>query len=293
MRRKLIIAVTSSAAMICTAPALAQRGGGHGGGPGGPGAGAGGMGSMGGMGNAGGLGGAMGHGGMGGIGDTSGMGNFGSSMRDQARSNSQGPDNASATGLAHANANSVLAGTTAANSVTAGALAGLTVGTTLFSNGMAVGTVQQIRTTGNGSVAVVLVKGTNGGTYAVPTNKLSLSGGTLSTTARFNGINGSPQANVQGRANSQGPMHASATGIAHANSHSVLAGTSAGLTGVSAGMAVFRNGTQLGTVQRVVTNGSGQIVRVLVQDANGRMLSLSPTNLALSGGVLTTTSIRG
>lgn len=252
------------------------------------------MGGMGSMGNAGGLG-SLGRGGAGGLGNSGGLSNFGAMTRDQARANSQGPDNASATGIAHANANSVLAGTTAATSVTTGALAGLTVGTTLFSNGTAVGTVQQIRTTGNGSVAVVLVKGTNGGIYAVPASKLSLSGGTLSTTARFNGINGSQQANVQGRANSQGPIHASATAIAHANSHSVLAGASVGtpLTGVSSGMTVFRNGTQLGTVQRVVTNGSGQIVRVLVQDSSGRVISLSPTSLTLSGGVLTTTSTHG
>ena len=82
----------------------------------------------------------------------------------------------------------MLAGTTATATVTRGPLVGLTTGTTLLSNGTAVGTVQQIRTTGNGSVAVVVVKGTNGGLYAVPANKLTFSGGTLSTTARFNGI---------------------------------------------------------------------------------------------------------
>src|SRR5689334_4073736 len=161
MFRKVILCALASAAMI-PAVALAQHGGGPGGGGGPPS-------GMGGSGNAGGFG----HGGPGGMGN-GGFGNgglgsdFGATMRDQARVNSQGPAHASQTGIDHANANSVLAGTTAARSVTSGPLTGLTAGTTLFSNGMAVGTVQQIRTTGNGSVAVVLVKGTNGGLFAVP-----------------------------------------------------------------------------------------------------------------------------
>ena len=41
-----------------------------------------------------------------------GMSATGQTMRDQARINSQGPANASATGIAHANENSVLSGTT-------------------------------------------------------------------------------------------------------------------------------------------------------------------------------------
>jgi hypothetical protein len=84
----------------------------------------------------------------------------------------------------------VLAGTTATVTVTRGPLVGLTTGTMLFSNGSAVGTVQQIRVTGNGSVAMVIVQGTNGKLFAVPASKLTLSGGTLSTTARLRGING-------------------------------------------------------------------------------------------------------
>jgi len=136
------------------------------------------------MGNAGGFGTGMGNPVPGGMSD------MGSTMRDQGRLNSQGPAHASATGIAHANANSVLAGTTATTTVTAGPLAGLTTGVTLMSNGSAVGTVQQIRMTGNGSVAVVVVKGTNGGLFAIPANKLTFSGGTLTTSARLRGVNG-------------------------------------------------------------------------------------------------------
>jgi hypothetical protein len=96
----------------------------------------------------------------------------------------------------------------------------------------------------------------------------------------------------QARMNSQGPANASPTGIAHANSNSVLAGTSGGtvLTGVTSGMALMQNGTQVGTVQRVVTNGQGVITRVLVTGTNGRTFSLSPSSLSLTGGVLTTTA---
>jgi len=284
MRRKYVLTALASAAVLSAGAALAHPGGGPGGGMGGPPAGVGG--GMGGMGN------------IGGMGNAGGMNDFGITTRDQARANSQGPNNASATGVANANQNSVLAGTTATARITSGALSGLTTGMTLYSNGTAVGTVQQIRTSAKGNVVVVLVKGINGGMYAVPANKLTLASGTLSTTARFNGINGGTSvgvaSNTQARANSQGPVHASATGIAHANQHSVLAGasTTTPLTGVTAGMAVSQNGTQVGSVQRVLTNGQGTIVRVLVQGSNGRIYSLSPTQLTFSGGTLTATGIR-
>ena len=328
MRRKLILTALASAAILCGGQALAQHGGGPGGGGGGghgggPGGGAGGMGGIG-------NGGGFGPGGAGGMGNAGGMnGDFGASMRDQARANSQGPANASATGIAHANENSVLAGTTGTNRVTSGALSGVTTGMPVYSNGTLVGTVQQIRMAGNGSVALVLVKGANGGIFPVPANKLSFASGTLSTSARFNGIN---DTTTQARLNSQGPVHASATGIAHANQHSVLAGGSASATttmgqgrlnsqgaahasatgiahanqhsvlaggstttvsGVSVGMPLMKNGTQVGTVYRVVT-ANGTIRRVLVQGTNGRIYSLSPSALVASGGALTTTApLRG
>lgn len=291
MFRKVILCALASAAMIPAAAAAQGRGGGGGGGMGGPPAG------MGGMGNAG------GPGGMGGISD------MGSAMRDQGRLNSQALDHASQTGIDHANSNSVLSGssnstlnamfpgTKATKSVTSGPLVGITTGMTLMSNGTSVGTVQQIRTTGNGSVAVVIVQGTNGGFYAVPASKLTLSGGTLSTTAHLAGVNNSTGTTMssQARLNSQGPAHASATGIAHANSHSVLAGagTTTPLTGVSVGMPLFSNGTQVGTVVRVVT-ANGVITRVLVQGTNGRTYSLAPSTLTASGGSLTTSAtLRG
>jgi len=292
MGSKQILAFFAAAALI-PAAAVAQHG--PGGGAGGPPSG------MGGPGNAGGFGpggpGGMGMGGIGGpgLGGMGGIG-MGSTMRDIGRMNSQGPANASATGIANANQNSVLAGTTATRTATNGPLAGLTTGTTLYSNGAAVGTVQQIRVTGRGTVAMVVIKGTNGGFYAVPANKLTFSGGSLSTNVRLAGVNTSTTTSMssQARLNSQGPAHASATGIAHANSHSVLAGGSAtALTGVSVGMPLISNGTQVGTVYRVVT-ANGVITRVLVQGTNGRIYSLAPSALTASGGsVTTTTTLRG
>jgi hypothetical protein len=279
MSRKALLCALASASMIPTM-AIAQHGPGGGGGP---------PAGVGGAGNAGGYGpGGFGNG-------NGGINDVGSSMRDEGRLNSQGPEHASQTGIDHANQNSVLAGTTAIKTVKSGALTGLTTGTTLYSNGIAVGTVQQIRTTGNGSVALVVVKGINGGFYAVPAVKLSYTAGILSTTARLAGINGggapttSPALGV-----SQGPAHASPVGIAHANQHSVLYGTSTTrLSGVSVGMPLFSNGTQVGTVYRVVT-ANGVITRVLVQGTNGRIYSLAPTSLTASGGSLTTTAtLRG
>lgn len=287
---------------------------------------------MGGPGNAGGFGagGPMGMGNIGGLGNVNGMG---IDARDTARMNSEALSHASTTGIDHANQNSVLAGTTSAATVTSGALAGLTTGTTLYSNGSAVGTVQQIRMTGRGAVAMVVIKGTNGGYYAVPANKLTYASGTLSTTARLAGINSTTTANAQWRSNSQGPAYASATGIAHANSRSVLYGATAttGMTSstararsqgaahasatgighanshsaiygaaagsptsaISVGMPFFSNGTQIGTVYRVVT-ANGTIQRVLVQATNGRIYSLAPSSLtAANGSVSTTVTLRG
>ena len=278
MPNKLILTTIASASILFAAQALAHPGGGGpGGGAGGPPTGAGPMGN----------GGGWGPGGSGGMGNAAGT----NDARDDARVNSQGPDNASATGISHANGNSVLAGTTASSRIKGGPLAGVTTGMSVMSNGRVVGTVLQIRMAGNGAVALVLVKGTDGGIFPVPANKLTLSGTMLTTTARFGGINDS---RTEARLNSQGPLHASATGIAHANQHSVLNGAStAPVTGISVGMPVYSNAIQVGSVVRVVT-ANGIIRRVLVQGTNGRIFSLSPRSLTSSGGsIMTTASLRG
>jgi len=294
MVRKIMTAALASAAIAMAAPALAAPGGGGGGGGGG------------GMGNAGGMGGPGG-----GMGNMGGMGGPSQTGID-ARSGSMGSMNASQTGIDHSSPNSAihdststttttstqpdtrgLAGTNTTTKVASGTFSGLTTGTTLYSNGTAVGTVQQIRMTGNGSVAVIVVKGTDGGFYAVPASKLSWTGGTLSTTARLAGVNGTASGMAQGRANSQGPLHASPTGIAHANSHSVLATAAGGLalSGITSGTAVFNSsGTEVGTVSRVFTTSGGTITKLQVRGTNGRLYTYSSGAFSMNGANLTTSA---
>jgi hypothetical protein len=189
-------------------------------------------------------GGSHGGGGAGAAGGNATGGPAGAAL--DARMNSMGPANASPNGIAHANSNSVLGDgttttTTRANArakldaafpgtkgkakVTSGSLSGLSAGTTLLSNGTAVGTVEQIRTSNDGTARVVLVQTANGRLFPIPANKLTYANGTLTTTARLNGVNGGVTAGTNPAIGIvQGPMHASTTGTAHASEHSVLAG---------------------------------------------------------------------
>ena len=304
MSRTTLLCALASASMI-PAAAAAHPGNGHGGGEGRGGL----MSNPGGATEAGAA--NRGMGGLGGIGDVGVRGgasatsnSVGVENRDASRINSevlerssqnnnaQGEQRSAGTSLSGGTA---LAGTGSARVVSSGSLSGLTTGTTLFSNGTAVGTVQQIRTTGNGSVAVIVVQGTNGALFAVPASKLSLSGGTLSTSARLNGINANLAGGGQARVNSQGPFHASATGIAHADARSVLAGgavLSSALPGLTTGLTVNSStGASLGTVSRVVTGTDGSIRQVIVTSSSGRTLTLSPATLSISAGVVTTTQV--
>lgn len=100
-----------------------------------------------------------------------------------------------------------------------------------------------------------------------------------------------------GRLKSQGPVHASATGIAHANSHSVLKGTTVvggPIAGLTKGMTVVdANGNTVGTVSRINTASGGRVVNVLVKSSTGaRTIPLSPSTMTVSGGVATTTSLK-
>lgn len=285
MYGKTILCAAAAIAMVPVA-VLAHPGGGGGG-----------------MGN-GGMGGGMGNAGnMGGFGNGGGFGNMGGmgGNRDFGRGNSEGPSHASLSGIGHANSNSVIAGTSTAKTITTGTFAGLKTGATLFSNEMAVGTVQQIRTNGRGAVVVVIVKGTNGGLYAVPANKLSFSGGSLTTTVHLAGINSTTTtaAASAGRARlrSQGLMHASLTGIAHASSHSVLAGgavLSSALPGLTTGLTVKNSGgTTVGTVRQIVTGPDGSVRLVVVTSPSGQTFRLIPSTLSVSGGIVTTTAMVG
>jgi hypothetical protein len=165
MLRKAILCALASAAMIPASAALAQHGpgGGHGGG----------------MGNAGGLGGTMGH--AGGMGNAGGLGignaGIGTLTRDDARINSQGAANASATGVAHANSNSVLAGTSGGTSLA------VTAGMPVLQNGIEIGTVQRVIANNHGVIVRVLVRGMNGQLFSLSPTSLAVAGTTLTTTA--------------------------------------------------------------------------------------------------------------
>ena len=96
---------------------------------------------------------------------------------------------------------------------------------------------------------------------------------------------------------SQGPAHASVTGIAHANAHSVLASgavPASALPGLTTQLNVTNaNGTSIGTVSQIVTDSSGNIRLVIVTSPTGQTFRLSPTTLAINGGMVTTTSTIG
>ncbi|MCH8616307.1 hypothetical protein LZ016_09365 [Sphingomonas sp. SM33] len=104
---------------------------------------------------------------------------MGTTTRDQARSESRGPNNASPTGVSHANENSVLAG----GSVAADTLPGLTTGLNVqSSSGTTLGTVSQVITGSNGSIRMVVVTTPTGQTVRLPANSLSISGDVVTTS---------------------------------------------------------------------------------------------------------------
>lgn len=102
-------------------------------------------------------------------------------------------------------------------------------------------------------------------------------------------------ARVKGRANSQGPAHASARALERANANSVLAGgrvVEGPLTGLAAGTPVqFDNGA-LGVVERITPSSGGNARNVLVRLSDGRIVPLRPSRLSETGGVWTATSRR-
>ena len=96
---------------------------------------------------------------------------------------------------------------------------------------------------------------------------------------------------------SQGLNHASTTGIANANAHSVLAGgavASSALPGLNTGLNVVNaSGTSIGTVSQIVTDSSGNIRLVIVTSSTGQTFRLPPSTLSISGGTVMTTSTVG
>jgi hypothetical protein len=118
-------------------------------------------------------------------------------IRNNDRSNRSGDSTTASTRIGYARSslpsktqhmlNDMFPGTHAVAKVNSGPLAGLTTGVALMSNGIDSGTVQQIRMAEDGSVAVVIVQGSNGGFYGVPVDRLTMTGGVLSTRMRLAG----------------------------------------------------------------------------------------------------------
>lgn len=102
----------------------------------------------------------------------------------QATTRSQGPANASPTGIANASDNSVLARGAVAASQLQGLNTGLTVKT---SGGVTLGTVTQVITGPNDTIRAIVVTSADGQTYTLQANTLSLSGGMVTTTASVGG----------------------------------------------------------------------------------------------------------
>lgn len=195
---KLTIAALAGTALLASAPALAKPGGGQGGGHGGHGGSPSGPPTTTGQGS--------GMGGMNNPGATMGPTNAsptateraspnspvstttttttdptttGTSQREDARTNSQGPDNASTTGIANANENSVLA----SGSVAAETLPGLNTGLTVRSStGADLGTVSEVVTGTDGSIRLIVVTSETGETIRIPATSLSISGDVVTTT---------------------------------------------------------------------------------------------------------------
>jgi len=101
------------------------------------------------------------------------------SSKSKALENSQGPANASPTGIAHANENSVLARGAVAASTLTGLTTGLNVQT---STGATLGTVSQIITGPNDTIRAVVVTSASGQTYTLSPTTLTISGGVVTTT---------------------------------------------------------------------------------------------------------------
>lgn len=143
-------------------------------------------------------------------------------------------------------------------------------------------------------------------------------------------MGGPSQMGIDARVNSQGPANASPTGIGHASPNSVLStnpvttttvkgqGTihanpnavgransnsslargsvqASALTGLATNMQVQNtNGTNIGTVSRIVTDSSGNIRLVLVTNATTHQtFQLAPSTLSINGSTLVTTSTVG
>ena len=311
MRLTILALATASGLALATA---ASASGGHGGGVAmGHVMGAAGGGAMGAAGLSGSLGpgmGGQGHigGGAQGLGASGmgsgslgpGMGNGG--LGGNARMNSQGPFNASASGMAHANENSVLSGPishpradhdgdgedhehgafTTVTSVTSGSLSGLADAQTVkTSSGATLGVVSKILVDKKGATEGVVVTQANGEKIFLPAKSLSFANNVVTTTSKR-------AAHEAGETAAQ-----EAAERAHGHLTTVTSVASGSLSGLADAETVkTSSGATVGAVSKILVSASGQPVAVVVTQPNCEKVRLPASSLTLAGKVVTTSSKR-
>lgn len=102
------------------------------------------------------------------------------STNSQALTRSQGPSHASANGISHASRNSVLARGSVASATLPGLRTGLTV---TSSTGTSIGTVSRVISGTDGSIREVIVMSSTGQTFRLAPSTLSISGNVVTTTS--------------------------------------------------------------------------------------------------------------
>lgn len=92
---------------------------------------------------------------------------------------------------------------------------------------------------------------------------------------------------AKGRANSQGPAHASPRALERANQHSVLSSNrivDGPLTGLGIGDPVHVNGVRVGVVERIIAAPEQKVGTVMVRTMSGRILRIPPQDLERENG---------
>jgi len=253
-------------------------------------------------GHGGGIGHVIGAGGGGGMSGSLGPG-MGASFGDHGRLNSQGPLNASAMGMAHANSHSVLSGAspvtkthdrddrtgdrddkagdrdnehaehargplTTVTSVTSGTLNGLADAQTVkTSSGATVGTVSKILVNASGAPVAVVVTQANGEKIRLPASSLTIASGVVTTTSK------------------RAAQEAAETAEANPHPTSIASGVFAGLA--VGDSVVTKSGKTLGTVSRITVSDNGTVRAVTVTTASGKHFALPAGRLSVSGSTVT------
>jgi hypothetical protein len=216
--------------------------------------------------------------------------------RTDARANSQGPANASPTGVTNSNENSVLHDSTTTTTTTTTATTPPTENQPAGTTGVETRTEARANSQGPANASPTGVTNSNENSVLHDSTTTTTTATTPPTENQPAGTTG-VETRTEARANSQGPANASPAGVANSNENSVLHDESApasNLAGLRTGLIVRESsGTQIGTVSRIVTMPDGRIQNVLVTNADRHTIRLAPGALSISGDVVTATSVGG